>query len=100
MGGVRSYLVCSLILLVFAGCGRYMFAEREPWRHEAEVNCMKSGAVREGVGVVRVAQIEGPGICGADFPLKVAMLGEHSALGFAEPPRPPGGIPGAIEQRW
>jgi hypothetical protein len=78
-----------------------MFAEREPWRHEAEVACLKSGAVREGAGLVRIAPIEGPGICGADFPLKVAALGESAALGFAdEPPRPPGAIPGALQPPW
>ena len=56
---------------------------------------MKSGAVREGAGLVRIAPIDGPGICGADFPLKVAALGEAPALGFAdEPIRPPGIIPG------
>lgn len=101
-GGVRWYLVGCLVLASLAGCGRgFMFAEREPWRHDAEVNCLKSGAVRESAGVVRIAPIDGPGICGADFPLKVAMLGEGPAVGFAdEPLRPPGSIPTASQPRW
>jgi extensin-like protein len=101
MGGVRWYLVGSLVLVALAGCGRgFMFAEREPWRHDAEVACMKSGAVREGAGLVRIEPIEGPGICGADFPLKVAALGEH-VLGFTDAPlRPPGAIPGVSQPRW
>ena len=100
--GVRWYLVGSFVLVALAGCGRgFMFAEREPWRHEAEVACLKSGAVREGAGLVRIAPIEGPGICGADFPLKVAALGQSAALGFVdEPPRPPGAIAGALQPRW
>jgi hypothetical protein len=100
--GVRWYLVGSLVLVALAGCGRgFMFAEREPWRRDAEVACLKSGAVRESAGLVRIEPIDGPGICGADFPLKVAALGEGPALGFAEaPPRPPGVIPGAAQPRW
>src|SRR5262245_15730154 len=102
-GGVRRYLVGSLVLACLAGCGRgFMFQEREPWRHDAEVACLKSGAVRETAGLVRIASIDGPGICGADFPLKVAVLGNHTAtLGFAgEAPRPPGTIPGASQPPW
>lgn len=102
MRAVRWYLVGSLVLVSLAGCGRgFMFAEREPWRHDAEVACLKSGAVRERAGLVRIEPIEGPGICGADFPLKVAVLGDPAALGYTDnPPRPPGGIPGADLPRW
>jgi hypothetical protein len=102
MCGVRWYLVGSLVLVSLAGCGRgFMFAEREPWRHDAEVACLKSGTVRERAGLVRIEPIEGPGICGADFPLKVAVLGDTAALGYSDiPPRPPGIIPGATEPRW
>ncbi len=96
--GVRWYFAGFLVAVTLAGCGRsfLQFAEREPWRREAEVACLKSGTVREGVGIVRIEPIEGPGVCGADFPLKVASLGETSTLGFAqEPIRPPAAIPGA-----
>ena len=102
--GVRWSLVGSVVLLALAGCGRgfLQYAEREPWRREAEVACMKSGAVREGAGLVRIEPIEGPGICGAVFPLKVAAFGENSTFGFAdEAIRPPGSIPGGAQQpRW
>ena len=68
--------------------------EREPWRREAEVACLNSGTVKESAGLVRISPIEGPGMCGADFPLKVSALGEGSALGYVEEPvRPPGAIP-------
>ena len=89
-------------LATLAGCGGHnMFAEREPWRHEAELECMNSGAVKEGPGKVRISPIEGPGVCGADFPLKVSSLGDSGPLGYDEP-RPPGAVPVAPGQvpRW
>ncbi len=93
-GGVRWYLVGSLVLLGLFGCGRSgWFETREPWRHEAELACLKSGAVKEGNGIAQLRPITGPGACGADFPLKVSALGGNSALGFADEPRPPAGVP-------
>ena len=69
--------------------------QRESWREQAEVSCIKSGTVREGPAMVRISPIEGPGMCGADFPLKVSALGEGAALGYInEPVRPPGSIAG------
>ncbi|WP_441237931.1 extensin family protein [Bradyrhizobium sp. 930_D9_N1_4] len=99
--GVRLYLVGSIVLVSLAGCGRGFFqAEREPWRAEAEAACLKSGAVKEGPDLVRIDPISGPGQCGAEFPLKVAALGEaSSSYGFAdEDPRPPGTI--GNQPRW
>ncbi|MBR0697170.1 extensin family protein [Bradyrhizobium lablabi] len=100
--GVRLYLVGSLVLVSLAGCGRGLFqtAEREPWRAEAEAACLKSGAVKEGPELVRVEPISGPGVCGAEFPLKVAAIGEGNEIyGFADtdlrPPAPIGNQP-----RW
>ncbi|MBR1198566.1 extensin family protein [Bradyrhizobium sp. AUGA SZCCT0240] len=99
--GVRLYLVGSFVLVSLAGCGRGLFqsAEREPWRAEAEVACLKSGAVKETPELVRIDPISGPGACGAQFPLKVAALGEGSpSFGFADELRPPGNI--GNQPRW
>src|SRR5258707_6298223 len=98
--GVRLYLVGSVVLVSLAGCGRGFFqAEREPWRAEAEVACLKSGAVKEGPELVRIDPISGPGACGAQFPLKVAAIGEgNSSFGFADELRPPGSI--GNQPRW
>lgn len=99
--GVRLYLVGSIVLVSLAGCGRGFFqAEREPWRAEAEAACLKSGAVKENADIVRIDPISGPGQCGAEFPLKVAAIGEASGTyGFAdEPLRPPGSI--GNQPRW
>ena len=100
--GVRLYLVGSFVLVSLAGCGRGFFqsAEREPWRAEAEVACLKSGAVKETAELVRISPISGPGVCGAEYPLKVAALGDNIAsIGFAdESLRPPGNI--GNQPRW
>jgi hypothetical protein len=42
--GVRWYLAGCLILITLAGCGRgfLQFAERDKWRREAEIACLKS----------------------------------------------------------
>jgi hypothetical protein len=100
--GVRLYLVGSFVLVSLAGCGRGFFqsAEREPWRAEAEIACLKSGAVKENAELVRISPISGPGACGAEYPLKVAALGESSGtFGFADDSlRPPANI--GNQPRW
>ncbi len=94
--GVRWYLVGSIVLGVLgvlAGCsGSMFFAEREPWRHDAELQCLATGMVKEGAGITRMQPIRGPGVCGADFPLKVSILGESAPLGYMDDLRPPGDI--------
>jgi Extensin-like protein C-terminus len=85
-------LVGTVLLVMLAGCGRGLWhtGERAAWRHQAEVACMKSGAVKLGTSAVEIDPIEGPGVCGADFPLKVFALGEsNSALGYADQQPPP-----------
>ncbi len=105
--GLPFYLLGIAALVALAGCGRSFMqfgGEREAWRHEAEVDCIKSGALKQNAGAVQISPIEGPGMCGADFPFKVAALGEGSPLvGYADDLRPPGSIPGAVSggpERW
>jgi hypothetical protein len=99
--GVQWSLVCVVVfvaLLALAGCSHYLFAEREPWRHDAEIACINSGAVKDTPQRVRISSIGGPGICGMDYPIRVAALGDNPPLAYdAEPPRPPNAIPsGAV----
>jgi len=66
---------------------------------------MKSGAVKLGAGAVQIEPIEGPGVCGADFPLKVYALGEgnSSAMSYSDEYQPPDSIPNASSSqmpRW
>ena len=61
--------------------------------------CLKSGAVKESAELVRISPISGPGVCGAEYPLKVAALGESSgSFGFADDQRPPADI--GNQPRW
>jgi hypothetical protein len=99
--GVQWSLVCFVVflaLLALAGCSHYLFAEREPWRHDAEIACLNSDAVKDTPQRVRISSISGPGICGMDYPIRVAALGDNPPLAYdAEPPRPPSAIPsGAV----
>src|SRR5437773_9794127 len=77
--GVRSYLVGSIVLGVLgvlAGCsGSMFFAEREPWRHDAEVQCLGTGMIKEGGGITRVQPIRGPGAIGADLSIGKTSVG-------------------------
>src|ERR1700759_2777617 len=101
-------IVGSGVLLTLAGCGRGFVqfgGDRAPWRHDAEVACLNSGTIKESAGIVKISPIEGPGMCGAAFPLKVSAFGENAALGYPEDPvRPPGSISSgartASQPRW
>lgn len=88
-GVLRRVFGCCL-LLALGSCARmWPTEEREPWRHEAEISCLKSGAVKEGASVATTKSIEGPGACGIDHPLRVAALGETTLTSFAEESRTP-----------
>jgi len=91
--GVSLFLVGSGLLMTLAACGRSWFEQRAPWRHDAEVTCLTSGAVKEGSGIEALRPIDGPGVCGADFPLRVSALGTGAALSFTDELEPPGLIP-------
>jgi len=96
-----AFVVLGVIALI-AGCsGGGFFAVRDTWRHDAEVQCLESGSVREGAGIVRMSPIHGPGMCGADYPLKVSSFGEAAPLAYSDDLRPPGTIPNRSAQpRW
>jgi hypothetical protein len=96
--GVQVWLfgfVSVAALIALAGCSHNFYGgEREAWRHDAEVACLNSGAVKDSPERVRITAISGPGICGADFPIRVSALGESGPLGYDdEALRPPGAIP-------
>jgi len=94
--------VVVAVLIALAGCSHYLSGEREAWRHDAEVACLNSGAVKDGPERVQISAISGPGICGIDFPLRVSALGVSGPLGYDDDsPRPPAGIPqGSLPSRW
>ena len=82
IGVFAPRVVASAIFLPSANRG-----ESKP-----KCNASKTGTVKEGAGIVRVKAIRGPGMCGADYPLRVSALGESMTLGYAgEVHAPPGG---------
>ena len=97
MRAVSPYLVGCVVLVTLAGCMPSWFEAREPWRHDAEEKCLAAGSVKESPSVAILKPIQGPGMCGADFPLKVAALGESAlataSLSYADDLRPPGSVP-------
>ena len=64
-------LACAALL---SGCGFVKFEQREPWRAEAEIACMRSGIVKQSQWIRPTKPIDGPGVCGLDLPLKVAAF--------------------------
>ena len=95
MRGVWCGLLGLVALGGLAGCKSTWFKSREPWRREAEEQCLKAGAVKESPAIAMLKPIQGPGMCGADYPLKVVALGENEAMGYAQDLRPPGAVPQA-----
>jgi len=104
--GVRLWIfgaIAGAALIALAGCGHNFYdGEREAWRREAEVACLNSGAIKESPARVRISAISGPGMCGADYPIRVSALGESGPLGYTdEPVRPPAGLSsGSAPQHW
>ncbi|HYP64375.1 MAG TPA: extensin family protein, partial [Acidocella sp.] len=88
---LRGAFPVPALAIALAGCAGMWFAEREPWRRDAELACLQSGAVKEGPTVTIVKAINGPGVCGADYPLQVAAIGGSARLGFADEVVPPPG---------
>ena len=99
--GVRLYLVGSFVLVSLAGCGRGFFSEeREPWRAEAEIACLKSGAVKESADWCGSTRFRARAFAARIFRSRSRALGESSGtFGFADDDlRPPGGI--GNQPRW
>ena len=55
-------------------CSTFRGEPRAAWRGEAEQACLRSGAIDKLPFVKESRAIEGPGTCGADYPLKVAGI--------------------------
>ena len=99
--GVRLYLVGSFVLVSLAGCGRGFFqsAEREPWRAEAEVACLKSGAVKESLDSSGSTRFPAPASAARNIRSRSQRSVKAAAsLGFADDLRPPGDI--RNQPRW
>lgn len=67
-------LVAASVSAAVGGCGSFRREQRPEWRNQAELSCLKSGKVRETQYVKISKAIDGPGICGANYPMKVSAL--------------------------
>ncbi len=65
--------------VILAGCAGFRREQRAQWRNDAETACLKSGKVRESQYVKISKAIDGPGVCGANHPLKVSALASEIA---------------------
>jgi len=77
-------MVAAGLSAAMGGCGSMRREQRPEWRNQAELACMKSGKVRE-TPYARISKsIDGPGICGANYPMKVSALATPVARDVAQ----------------
>jgi hypothetical protein len=94
----RLAILCGIVAgfagVLVACSGGFSRQERAAWRGEAERACLRSGAISELPYVRQSREIEGPGTCGADHPLKVAAFATEvtastgNSRGFATSVKP------------
>jgi hypothetical protein len=65
---------CIGTAVVVSACGGLRREQRAEWRAQAEIACLKSGKVRETPYVKISKSIDGPGVCGANYPMKVSAV--------------------------
>lgn len=73
----RLTIFAGLSLTIAAtvvACSGLRREQRAEWRAQAEIACIRSGKVRETPYVKISKSINGPGVCGADYPVKVSAL--------------------------
>lgn len=66
--------VAALTAAGLSACGGLRREKRAEWRAQAEIACIKSGKLRETPYVKISRSIDGPGVCGAQYPVKVSAL--------------------------
>jgi Extensin-like protein C-terminus len=76
--GFVAFFALSLVGLGLTGCGLFRFEQREPWRAQAEEACLSQRLVQPSAYVALSPKIDGPGVCGMDYPFKVAAFNNGS----------------------
>jgi hypothetical protein len=79
--GLVAFFVLSLVGLGVTGCGLFRFEQREPWRAQAEEACLSQRLVQPSAYMALSSKIEGPGVCGMDYPFKVSAF-NNGAVGL------------------
>jgi len=74
-GFIGILVICGLL----AGCGIRFFAARDPWRRQAEEECLAQKGVEATLYTEAMSAIDGSGgACGMDYPFRVAAFGGGS----------------------
>jgi hypothetical protein len=75
VGGVIAGLV--------VGCSQFRREQRAEWRGEAERACLRTGTIQQMPHATVAKALEGPGMCGADHPIRISAFTtrtlEHTA---------------------
>ncbi|MFC0282661.1 extensin family protein [Camelimonas abortus] len=67
-------ILAAVFVLALAGCGMFETEKREPWRSQAEAQCLARKQVRPSAFMQRMRAINGPGACGMDAPFRVTAI--------------------------
>ncbi|MBJ6124739.1 extensin family protein [Microvirga splendida] len=76
--GLVAFVALSLVGLGLTGCGLFRFEQREPWRAQAEEACLSQRLVQPSAYMSLSSKIDGPGVCGMDYPFKVSAFNNGS----------------------
>lgn len=79
--GLVAFFALSLTGLGLTGCGLFRFEQREPWRAQAEEACLSQRLVQPSAYMALSSKIDGPGVCGMDYPFKVSAF-NNGAVGL------------------
>jgi hypothetical protein len=79
--GLVAFFALSLVGLGLTGCGLFRFEQREAWRSQAEEACLSQRLVQPSAYMALSPKIDGPGVCGMDYPFKVSAF-NNGAIGL------------------
>ena len=77
----RSVWPIALVALIcgcLAGCGLFERPQRPAWRAQAEKICLAEKRIQASTYIQPADPIDGPGICGLDYPFRVTALADAS----------------------
>lgn len=73
--GVFRYFVAPLVCVgLLSGCRFGLFDRREPWRAEAEEQCIAQKGITVSAYVEPASAINGPGVCGMEHPFRITAF--------------------------
>jgi len=82
--GYVAFIALTLVGLGLTGCGLFRFEQREPWRTQAEEACLSQKLVQPSAYMSQASKVSGPGVCGMDYPFKVAAFA-NGTVGVNKP---------------